>query len=519
MHSDVLEVTSWVEGMSMSSPTALPDPEMDEEEVEATRAMKRMGRYRHSIQMLKPFRITHKHQHPVDNAGLFSFMTLQWLSPLAWRAHKASSLSIEDVWGLSCHEASEVNCQRLETLWHEELKRQGKDGASLARVFWRFCRTRVLVAIFSLLITMVLGFVGPALLIRALLEYSQSAETWLPYGLALVAGIFVTELIRSWSLAFMWALNYRTASRLRGAALTFAFNKLLNLRNARDMSVGELVNICSSDGQRIYEAVSVGCLLAGGPLIGVLGLSYSAYFLGPTALVGSAIFIIFYPTMMLASKLTAYFRKKCVLVTDRRVRLMNEILGCIKFIKMYCWESAFASNIQKVRSEERKILERGNYVQSLTVGVAPIVVVIASVCTFTLHMALGYDLTAAQAFTVVAVFNSMTFALKVTPLAVRSLSEGSVAAKRFQRLFLMEERERVSMKVEDPENVVEFRDATLAWENPRQPPPPPSTARSHGAAGAASSACSAGREAEPLHRLGRGQGQRRWRGRGRREPQ
>lgn len=32
----------------------------------------------------------------------------------------------------------------------------------------------------------------------------------------------------------------------------------------------------------------------------------------------------------------------------------------------------------------------------------------------------------------VAVFNSMTFALKVTPLAVRSLSEGAVAIKRFQ---------------------------------------------------------------------------------------
>ncbi len=49
-----------------------------------------------------------------------------------------------------------------------------------------------------------------------------------------------------------------------------------------------------------------------------------------------------------------------------------------------------------VRSEERGILEWAGCVQSLTVGVAPVVVVIASVCTFTLHMALGYDLTAAQ---------------------------------------------------------------------------------------------------------------------------
>lgn len=53
-----------------------------------------------------------------------------------------------------------------------------------------------------------------------------------------------------------------------------------------------------------------------------------------------------YFPQMLASRLTAYFRKKCVVVTDRRVRLMNEILGSIKFIKMYCWESVFANNLQ-----------------------------------------------------------------------------------------------------------------------------------------------------------------------------
>ncbi|XP_049898055.1 ATP-binding cassette sub-family C member 5 [Epinephelus moara] len=477
MFSDALEAAGRVEGLPLSSPPPLPELAEEEAEASAERGPKRRGRYRKSLQLLKPFRITHKHQHPVDNAGLFSFMTLHWLSPLALKAYRASSLSIDDVWGLSCHEASEINCQRLEALWHDELKRRGREGASLTRVFWRFCQTRMLVAIFSLLLTMVAGFVGPALLVRALLEYSQSAVSCVPFGLSLVAGIFLMELMRSWSLALMWAVNYRTAARLRGAALTFAFHKILRLRSTKDISPGELINICSSDGQRLYEAVSVGCLLAGGPLVGILGLSYTAYFLGPTALVGSAIFILFYPTMMLASRLTAYFRKKCVAVTDRRVRLMNEILGCIKFIKMYCWEDAFAQNIHKVRSEERGILERAGVVQSLTVGVAPIVVVIASVCTFTLHMALGYDLTAAQAFTVVAVFNSMTFSLKVTPLAVRSLSEGAVAVKRFKRLFMMDDREAVLVKTEDPSNAVEFQDATLAWEKARSPPakpnPPP----------------------------------------------
>ncbi|XP_014846294.1 PREDICTED: multidrug resistance-associated protein 5-like [Poecilia mexicana] len=482
MFPDALDAAGRVEGLPLSSPQPLPH--LDEEEDSETsveRGPKRRGRYRKSLQLLKPFRITHKHQHPVDNAGLFSFMTLQWLSPLALKAYKQSSLSLDDVWGLSCHEESGVNSQRLEFVWYSELKMRGREGVSLTRVFWRFCQTRMLVAIFSLLLTMVAGFVGPALLVRALLEYSQSSQISVLYGLALVAGIFLMELMRSWSLALMWAVNYRTAARLRGAALTFAFQKILRLRNTKDITPGELINICSSDGQRLYEAVSVGCLLAGGPLVGILGLSYTAYFLGPTALLGSAIFIVFYPVMMLASRLTAYFRRKCVAVTDRRVRLMNEILGCIKFIKMYCWEDAFSQNVQKVRSEERGILERAGVVQSLTVGVAPIVVVIASVCTFTLHMALGYDLTAAEAFTVVAVFNSMTFALKVTPLAVRSLSEGAVAVSRFQRLFMMEDREMILAKTEDPNNAVEFVDATLAWEKARPPvkkPNPPPKKRS-----------------------------------------
>lgn len=60
---------------------------------------------------------------------------------------------------------------RLDFLWHDELKRRGRDGASLTRVFWRFCQTRMLVAIFSLLLTMVAGFVVPVSAVQILLPF------------------------------------------------------------------------------------------------------------------------------------------------------------------------------------------------------------------------------------------------------------------------------------------------------------------------------------------------------------
>ncbi|XP_062915882.1 ATP-binding cassette sub-family C member 5-like [Mobula hypostoma] len=423
------------------------------------------GKYHQSLHLFKPFRTTHKHKHPIDNSGLFSFMTLNWLSPLAWKAYKYSRLEMTDLWNLSCNESSETNSRRFEKLWQAELKQHGREKASLGRVAWRFCQTRAFIAVGCLMITMIASFVGPAVVIRRLLEYAQAPESNFQYGLLLVWGIFMAELVRSWSFALTWALNYRTGTRLRGALLTLAFEKILKLRNPKDITVGELVNICSNDGQRLFEVASVGSMLTGGPFVAILGIIYTTLFLGPTALLGSAVFILIYPLLMFMSRLTTYFRKQCIAVTDRRVRLMNEILNCIKFIKMYTWEKLFAEKVHSIRSRERQFLEKAGYVQSITVGVAPIVVVLSSSCTFTLYMALGYDLTAAQAFTVVAVFNAMTFALKITPISVKALSEASVAVDRFKHLLLMEELEVVRKEPISPHNAIEFCDATLAWES------------------------------------------------------
>ncbi|XP_041850293.1 multidrug resistance-associated protein 5 isoform X2 [Melanotaenia boesemani] len=401
--------------------------------------------------------------HPVDKAGLFSFMTFHWLTPLAVHAHQKGKLLLEDIWPMSHRECCHDNSLRLKTLWDEEQRSKG-GNASLCSVVWSFCRTRLLLSILCLTVTQLAGFSGPAFVVKRLLDYTQQEDSDLVYGLLLVLGLLLMELMRSWSLALTWALNYRTGSRLRGAILSLAFQKILKLKSIRDKSMGQLVNMCSSDGQRMFDAAAVGSLLAGGPLVAILGVAYNLHLLGPTSLLGSAVFILFYPTMMFSSRLTAYFRRKGVAITDRRVQKMNEILNYIKFIKMYAWVKAFSNDIQRIRDEERRILELTGYFQSITVGVAPIVVVIASVATFSAHMLLGYDLTASQAFTVVTVFNAMTFALKVTPFSVKSLSEASVAVERFKSLFLLPEVEGVRALPSDPQVAVEMCDASLAWE-------------------------------------------------------
>lgn len=77
-------------------------------------------------------------------------------------------------------------------------------------------------------------------MVKHLLEYTQATESNLQYSLLLVLGLLLTEIVRSWSLALTWALNYRTGVRLRGAILTMAFKKILKLKNIKEKSLGEV---------------------------------------------------------------------------------------------------------------------------------------------------------------------------------------------------------------------------------------------------------------------------------------
>lgn len=55
----------------------------------------------------------------------------------------------------------QLNDNRIEFMWNEELLRKGFENASLRRVAWRFVRTRVLVGILVYFLSLVCGFIGP----------------------------------------------------------------------------------------------------------------------------------------------------------------------------------------------------------------------------------------------------------------------------------------------------------------------------------------------------------------------
>ena len=113
------------------------------------------------------------------------------------------------------------------------------------------------------------------------------------------------------------------------------------------------------------------------------------------------------------------FRHKVVPHTDKRIALTNELISSIRLIKMYAWEEPFAAKITAVRKEEVGGHQKVAFFTSAASTISPSITIMASVVTFLALTMDGYELTAAEAFTVFSIFTALQFSVGTLPYSIR----------------------------------------------------------------------------------------------------
>ena len=76
--------------------------------------------------------------------------------------------------------------------------------------------------------------------------------------------------------------------------------------------------------------------------------------LGPSALAGFAFFILVIPLQAYTMKRLLEIRHKSMAWTDKRAKLLQELLGGIKVIKFFGWEIPFLERIYTYRRNETR---------------------------------------------------------------------------------------------------------------------------------------------------------------------
>ena len=122
--------------------------------------------------------------------------------------------------------------------------------------------------------------------------------------------------------------------------------------------------------------------------------------------------------------------------TDKRVKLMNEILSGIRVIKYYAWEYAFTQKIRAIRSRELDLLRQLAYI--VAVGFTLIMMsapLVQPILIFFVYVKLGNQLDAARAFTTLSLFNVLAFPFAFLPMGVAQYSQSMVSCKRMLDFF------------------------------------------------------------------------------------
>ncbi|KAF8763919.1 Multidrug resistance-associated protein 5 like [Argiope bruennichi] len=422
-------------------------------------------RYVHSLKHLLPVRVrtgpgTYM---PVDMTGCCAFTFFSWITPLIWRTFRRG-LTQSDLYHCSPSDSCHINGARFSTIWSRETKKYGLQKTSLSHALFLFMRTRYILSCLMYILCVFFGFIGPVIFMRLLLVYIQTPNAEEYYGFTWMIGLLFCEALRIVCLSLMWAINIRTAIRASSAVSALLYKKITSLRSVSNASTGELVNLFSNDCRKVFTMVYNFPLIIGGPLVVVGAIIFTWWLLGPFCLIGVGVFVISYTFQFVISFISAHYQKKTIKATDERVSMMSEFLSNVKLIKLYAWEKHLIEGIRGARITEKSFVEKVQYLHSLSSSIASITSVMATIFTILAYTLFGYDITPAEAFTLVMVNSIASHGIRTLPMCVRAVVNGSVALTRLQTILRLEEKENYTVVPNRLDVAVSASKATLDWE-------------------------------------------------------
>lgn len=129
-------------------------------------------------------------------------------------------------------------------------------------------------------------------------------------------------------------------------------------------SLGMIVNLMSTDSQRISDFTTSWFTIIEAPIELAVGITFLYSLLGTSCLLGLLMIVVTLPLNHYNSMLFARTQEKLMEARDKRVSLMNEVLQGIRQIKFFAWENNWEYRVLEARDEEIKHL-RTTYISEV----------------------------------------------------------------------------------------------------------------------------------------------------------
>ena len=285
-------------------------------------------------------------------------------------------------------------------------------------------------------------------------------------AVGMAIGLFLMLLVSSLCLHHSFVRGMECGVLIRGSLISSIYDRALRLtqKSRGQIPNGKLVNHISTDTSRIDFASGLFIMTWTAIVQFAVVMIILLVQIGYSALPGIGFLMVATPLQTLAMKSLFKVRKKSMVWTDKRAKLLQEILGGMRIVKFMAWENPFLDRLQAIRGMELSYIRKLMISRSGMMGFAMSLPVLAAIISFITYSSTAHDLQAATIFTVVTLFQLMRMPLMIWPMALSATADAQNALSRLEVVFeaeVVSEHRLIDPSIEDG---VRIDHASFTWD-------------------------------------------------------
>lgn len=411
---------------------------------------------------------------PFESSSFLSRILFNWITKLVYTGYKRP-LDEFDLWDLPQNLRHFRNLPKFKRVWEREIncgkkkatesrcteqthlladeaqsmyteirptKEEKNKLPSLLMAMLKTYWPELLFAQFLKLIYDLLQFVNPVIL-SALITYIELKDEPQWKGYILILGLFLTSLVQSlfYHQHFYWSVSL--GMNLKSSLINTVYQKalIINAESRSKSTVGEIVNLMSIDCERIQNCTTYLYVMWSAPLQIILCTYLLWQEVGAATLSGLAVMVLLIPINIFTTAKTRKYQVNQMHFKDSRLRLVNEVLGGMKILKLYAWEGSMEKKVLNIRDKELSVLSKAAYLNAFSAFCWQCAPFIVTVVTFATYVLLKDDhyIDAETAFVSLSLFNILKLPINMLPMAIPFIIQAHVAVTRLTKYLSEDE--------------------------------------------------------------------------------
>nr|ODN94507.1 ATP-binding cassette transporter YOR1 [Cryptococcus depauperatus CBS 7855] len=279
-------------------------------------------------------------------------------------------------------------------------------------------------------------------------------------GVGAAIGLLLLLLCSSISINHYFSRSMGVGVMSRAAIITAIYQQALQFtqKSRGQIPNGKLVNHISTDTSRIDFASGYVHILWTAPVQMIIIIIILLVQIGYSALPGIAFLLIVTPLQARFMKTLFMYRKKAATWTDKRAKLLQEILGGMRIVKYMAWETPFLERIRTIRGMELRYIRVLLILRSGMMAIATSLPILAAILSFITYSLTAHNLEASKIFTVITLFQLMRMPLIMWPMTLGATADALNALNRLESVFDAE-------VIKEDKQVDKVMDAAIRLEN------------------------------------------------------